>query len=237
MSHEFSRTIIALDTPDEQRALEIVRALKTKVNIFKVGLELFCSAGPSVVEKINTEGCRVFLDLKFHDIPNTVYGAVRAAVNTGAFMFNIHASGGREMMKKAKEARDAAFGETIKNHGFKPLLLAVTVLTSLTDRDMKEINIEKPSQDQVVALAKLAKECGMDGVVASPKEIAAIRRELGADFVIVTPGVRPAWAASNDQKRVATPREALDAGADYIVIGRPVTAASDPEKAIENIFC
>ncbi|MCR4430415.1 MAG: orotidine-5'-phosphate decarboxylase [Tepidanaerobacteraceae bacterium] len=237
MQRKFDSVIIALDTPDGQRALEMVRLLKNKISIFKVGLELFCSAGPSIIKKINEEGCKVFLDLKFLDIPTTVAGAVRASASTGAFMLNIHASGGREMMMKAKEAANAVFFDEIKKGvGLKPLLIAVTVLTSLSDRDLLETNIEKSTREQAVALAKLAKDCGMDGVVASPKEIAAIRRELGPDFVIVTPGVRPSWADANDQKRVATPGEALAAGADYIVIGRPVTAASDPAKALEDIF-
>lgn len=259
MSHDLDRIIIALDTPGEQKALNLVKLLKGKISTFKVGLELFCSTGPGIVKKINDEGCKVFLDLKFHDIPNTVAGAVRAAVNTGAFMFNIHASGGREMMKQAKEAIDKAYDEMQRakepgrglqgtsnvsiihspeklNTVQKPLLIAVTVLTSLDDRDLKDINITKSTLDQAVALACLAKECGLDGVVASPKEISAIRQATGKDFVIVTPGVRPSWAAAGDQKRVMTPAEALDAGADYIVIGRPVTAAPDPLKAVETIF-
>jgi len=236
MPHDLDRVIVALDTPDEQKALEIVRILKTKTSIFKVGLELFCSAGPDIVKKINMEGCRVFLDLKFHDIPNTVAGAARAAASTGAFMFNIHASGGREMMKKAKQAVDSAHDEMRKANIFKPLLIAVTVLTSLDDRDLADINIAKSAPAQAVDLAKLAKECGLDGVVASPKEVPAIRQALGSGFVIVTPGVRPAWASAQDQKRVMTPAQALEAGADYIVIGRPVTAAPDPVKAMEAIF-
>jgi orotidine-5'-phosphate decarboxylase len=259
MSHDLDHIIIALDTPGEQKALDLVKLLKGKISTFKVGLELFCSTGPSIVKKINDEGCRVFLDLKFHDIPNTVAGAVRAATSTGAFMFNIHASGGREMMRQAKEAIDKTYDEMQKtiepgrgpqgtsnvsiihspdklNTVHKPLLIAVTVLTSLDDQDLKDINITKSTLDQAVALACLAKECGLDGVVASPKEISAIRKAIGKDFVIVTPGVRPSWAAAGDQKRVMTPAEALDAGADYIVIGRPVTAAPDPLEAIDKIF-
>lgn len=260
MSHDLDRIIIALDTPDEQKALDLVKLLRYKVSTFKVGLELFCSTGPSIVKKINDEGCRVFLDLKFHDIPNTVAGAVRAATSTGAFMFNIHASGGREMMRQAKEAIDKTYDEmqktiepgrgpqgTSKDLAImhppgqldtvqRPLIIAVTVLTSLDDQDLKDINITKSTLDQAVALACLAKECGLDGVVASPKEISAIRKTIGKDFVIVTPGVRPSWAAASDQKRVMTPAQALEAGADYIVIGRPVTAAPDPLEAIDKIF-
>jgi orotidine-5'-phosphate decarboxylase len=238
MTQDFSKVIIALDTPDEHKALGLVRLLKSRVCVFKVGLELFCSAGPAIVKKINAEGCGVFLDLKFHDIPNTVAGAARAAVDSGAFMFNVHASGGREMMEKAREAAEMAFIEKKKVAGETkpPKILAVTVLTSLADEDLKEINIYKSSADQAVWLAKLARAAGLDGVVASPREITAIRAATGKDFLIVTPGVRPLWADTGDQKRVMTPKEAIEAGADYIVIGRPVTAAPDPLAALERIF-
>jgi len=229
MSKDYEKVIIALDTPDENKALKLVRCLKSKVNIFKVGLELFCFTGPEIVKKINDEGCKVFLDLKFHDIPNTVAGAARAATNTGAFMFNVHASGGREMMRRAREA--ATFlGSS------RPIILGVTVLTSLDEKDLKDINIDKTPLEQVKDLAALTKASGLDGVVASPKEIAAIRETVGSDFLIVTPGVRPGWATVGDQKRVMTPREAIDQGADYIVVGRPVTAAEDPLKALEKLF-
>ncbi|WP_422448804.1 orotidine-5'-phosphate decarboxylase [Thermoanaerobacterium sp. DL9XJH110] len=238
MTQDFSKVIIALDTPDEHKALGLVRLLKNRVCVFKVGLELFCSAGPAVVKKINAEGCGVFLDLKFHDIPNTVAGAARAAVDSGAFMFNVHASGGREMMEKARAASERAFIEKKKVTGETkpPKILAVTVLTSLDDEDLKEININKSSSDQAVWLAKLARAAGLDGVVASPREISAIRTAVGKDFLLVTPGVRPRWADPGDQKRVTTPKEAIEAGADYIVMGRPVTAAPDPLAALERIF-
>ncbi|NLL98782.1 MAG: orotidine-5'-phosphate decarboxylase, partial [Tepidanaerobacter sp.] len=219
MSYDYSKVIIALDTPDEQKALELVKLLKHKVSVFKVGLELFCSEGPEIVNKINDLGCKVFLDLKFHDIPNTVAGAARAALSTGAFMFNVHASGGREMMRKVREMIDAA------ELPEKPIVIAVTVLTSLDESDLNDINISKSPLEQVKTLALLTKESGLDGVVASPREITAIREVAGQDFVIVTPGVRPAWAQAGDQKRIMTPAEALDAGASYIVVGRPVTAA------------
>ncbi len=231
MKYDYSRVIIALDTPDEQKALETVRLLKNKISIFKVGLELFCSQGPEIVKKINAEGCKVFLDLKFHDIPNTVAGAAKAALSTQAFMFNVHASGGREMMRHVREAVDNV--DIVE----KPIILAVTVLTSLDERDLKDINISKSPLEQVKSLALMTKESGLDGVVASPKEISAIREAVGQDFIIVTPGVRPTWAAVGDQKRVTTPAQALDAGANYIVVGRPVTAAPDPTKALEKLFC
>lgn len=230
MSYDYSKVIIALDTPDEQKALELVKLLKHKVSVFKVGLELFCSEGPEIVNKINDLGCKVFLDLKFHDIPNTVAGAARAALSTGAFMFNVHASGGREMMRKVRETVDSA------ELPEKPIVIAVTVLTSLDESDLNDINISKSPLEQVKTLALLTKESGLDGVVASPREITAIREVAGQDFVIVTPGVRPAWAQAGDQKRIMTPAEALDAGASYIVVGRPVTAAPDPVEAIDKLF-
>ncbi len=230
MSYDYSKVIIALDTPDEQKALELVKLLKHKVSVFKVGLELFCSEGPVIVNKINDLGCKVFLDLKFHDIPNTVAGAARAALSTGAFMFNVHASGGREMMRKVRETVDSA------ELPEKPIVIAVTVLTSLDESDLNDINISKSPLEQVKTLALLTKESGLDGVVASPREITAIREVAGQDFVIVTPGVRPAWAQAGDQKRIMTPAEALDAGASYIVVGRPVTAAPNPVEAIDKLF-
>jgi len=230
MSYDYNKVIIALDTPDEQKALNLVKLLKHKVSIFKVGLELFCSQGPEIVKKINDQGCKVFLDLKFHDIPNTVAGAARAALSTGAFMFNVHASGGREMMRKAREIIDTACVRE------KPIILAVTVLTSLDETDLNDISISKPPMEQVKTLALLTKESGLDGVVASPKEITAIREAVGQDFIIVTPGVRPTWAMAGDQKRIMTPAEALESGASYIVVGRPVTAASDPAEAIDKLF-
>jgi orotidine-5'-phosphate decarboxylase len=230
MSYDYNKVIIALDTPDEQKALNLVKLLKHKVSIFKVGLELFCSQGPEIVKKINDQGCKVFLDLKFHDIPNTVAGAARAALSTGAFMFNVHASGGREMMRKAREIIDTACVPE------KPIILAVTVLTSLDETDLNDISISKPPMEQVKTLALLTKESGLDGVVASPKEITAIREAVGQDFIIVTPGVRPTWAMAGDQKRIMTPAEALESGASYIVVGRPVTAASDPAEAIDKLF-
>lgn len=235
---DYEKVIVALDTPDEKRALQLVEMLRQKVSTFKVGLELFCSAGPNIINKINEQGCKVFLDLKFHDIPNTVAGAARAAVRTGVFMFNLHASGSSLMMRAAvKAAREEYEKSSNQLAGNKrPLLLAVTLLTSLNDNDLTQINIAKPAAQHVVDLAVLAKKSGMDGVVSSPKEVAEIRRVVGDDFVIITPGARPLWAAKDDQKRIMTPIDAIDAGANYIVIGRPVTAAIDPVYAIQRIF-
>lgn len=229
----YKKVIIALDTPDQEKALNLVKNLKHKVTYFKVGLELFCFAGPSIVQKIVDEGCKVFLDLKFHDIPNTAAGAISSSIRTGASMINVHASGGRKMMEEAKNAAIKLSNE-LKTP--KPLVLAVTVLTSLNDEDLFELNIEKSTRDQVVSLAKLAKGAGLDGVVASPLEIKDIRKAVGKDFKIVTPGVRPTWAERKDQKRVMTPKKALEEGADYIVIGRPVTASKNPKAALEKIF-
>ncbi|MCF6097777.1 orotidine-5'-phosphate decarboxylase [Thermovorax subterraneus] len=233
MEEYFKKVIIALDTPDEKRALELVRLLKRRVGIFKVGLELFTGAGPFIVRKINEEGCRVFLDLKFHDIPNTVYGAVKQAARMGAFLLNVHASGGRKMMEWAKKAVEEVFERDSEK---RPKILAVTVLTSLDVEDLREMNVEKSPRQQVLSLAKMAKEGGLDGVVASPEEVREIKDFLGKDFLVVTPGVRPSFAKAFDQKRVMTPLHAIEAGADYIVIGRPVTAAKDPLVALEKIF-
>ncbi|MGI6423957.1 MAG: orotidine-5'-phosphate decarboxylase [Tepidanaerobacteraceae bacterium] len=230
MSYDLEKVIVALDTSEEETALNLVKLLKNKISTFKVGLELFCSQGPSIVKKITNEGCKVFLDLKFHDIPNTVAGAARAATKTGAYMFNVHASGGREMMEKAREAANQIDSDT------KPIILGVTVLTSIDQKDLIDINITESPINQVITLAKLTKESGLDGVVASPKEISAIRKATGEDFLIVTPGVRPNWATKGDQKRVMTPAEALDVGASYIVVGRPVTAARDPVEALDKLF-
>ena len=193
MQYDYRKVIIALDTPHEEKALETVHLLKDKISIFKVGLELFCSNGPQIVEKINAQGCKVFLDLKFHDIPNTVAGAVKAALKTNAHMFNVHASGGRKMLTKVQEIIEESAPQK------KPISLAVTVLTSLDSSDLKDINISKSPLEQVRALALLTKECGLDGVVASPREVSTIREAVGEDFIIVTPGVRPTWATAGDQ--------------------------------------
>lgn len=230
MPYDYNKVIIALDTPDEEKALGIVRLLNDKISVFKVGLELFCASGPEIVKKINDEGCKVFLDLKLHDIPNTVAGAVKSCISAGPFMLDVHALGGMEMMRKAKEAVENTKAEK------RPILLAITVLTSLDEKDLTAMNISKSPKEQVKTLAYLAKQAGLDGVVASPKEISAIREAFGKDFLIVTPGVRPAWAAAGDQKRIMTPAQAFDEGADYIVIGRPVTAAPDPIEALGKLF-
>ena len=222
------KLIIALDVNTLEKAEALVQELSPAAGVFKVGKELFTAAGPAVIEMIHQHKAKVFLDLKFHDIPNTVAGAVRSAASLGVFMLNVHTLGGREMLRQAV----GACGE-VKS---KLRLLGVTILTSMDDAALREIGIPNPLQDEVLQLAALAKDCGLSGVVASGLEAPMIRKACGSGFLIVTPGVRPAWAAHGDQKRVLTPREALDGGADFIVVGRPVTAAEKPLEAAEKIL-
>jgi len=225
------RIIVALDVGRKKDALSLVEKVK-EAEIFKIGLELFASEGPSLFEEIKRKRKKIFLDLKCHDIPNTVAGAVRAASRHGVFMLTLHSSGGREMMTKAAAT---AAEEAQKEKKTKPLLLAVTVLTSLKDEQLREIGIEGDVSQQVLHLANLAREAGMDGVVCAPQEIEIIKREFGKDLLVVTPGIRPSWAASHDQKRIMTPAEAYKKGADYLVIGRPIIEAPSPERAFLQI--
>ncbi|MBN1526181.1 MAG: orotidine-5'-phosphate decarboxylase [Candidatus Omnitrophica bacterium] len=227
------RLIIALDVDAEDKAVAIAEALKNDVTFFKIGFELFSSCGPRVVERIRAMGCDVFLDLKFHDIPNTVAKAAAAVTRLGVYMFNVHASGGHEMMKRAAEAAKAEAGRLGME---RPKVLGVTVLTSMDENGLKKTGVSANMKTQVLRLASLAKKAGLDGVVASPIEAKQIRKKLGRDFLIVTPGARPLWAAANDQKRVATPKEAIKNGADLIVVGRPVTGAKDPAGAAREIL-
>ena len=202
--------------------------------MFKVGSELFTAEGPVTVRYLVTTGHKVFLDLKFHDIPNTVRAAAREAAELGVSLVNVHASGGRKMMEAALEgvrsARAAGSGA-----GERPKVLAVTILTSLESGDLEELGISGTPVEAVIRLARLAKSAGLDGVVASPREISAMRQACGPGFLIVTPGIRPATAATNDQARIATPASAIAAGADYLVVGRPITGASDPVAAADAI--
>ena len=225
--------LVALDVESAARAIELADLLRGAVGGYKIGKQLFTAAGPAMVRELTSRGDRVFLDLKFHDIPNTVAGAVQSAVATGAWMVNVHASGGSAMMKAAAEAATktaASLGRP------RPLVIGVTVLTSMTDEVLHEIGVPRPMLDQVVHLAKLAKASGLDGVVASPQETRAIRDACGKDFQIVTPGIRPAdQQGKDDQARTLTPAEAISAGATYLVIGRPITAASDPRQAADSI--
>jgi orotidine-5'-phosphate decarboxylase len=224
--------IIALDVENSVQAEAVVAKLAS-ARLFKVGLELFTAEGPAVIAKLQDLGKDVFLDLKLHDIPNTVAGAVRSASRHSVRMMTIHASGGREMMARAaEEARRSAAAA----NRLRPVLLGVTVLTSLKGDDLAEVGMPSQVQEQVLRLAGLAKQAGLDGVVCSPQEIEALRKEFGRELVIVTPGIRPAWAAAQDQKRIMTPAEAVAKGADYLVIGRPVTAAPDPEEAFRRVL-
>ncbi len=225
------RVFVALDTQDMARAGALVGALRGSVGGFKVGKELFTAQGPDGV-RAAVGGEPLFLDLKFHDIPNTVASALRAALHLRPRVVNVHASGGPAMLRAAVEAvREAA--EDLECE--RPWLIAVTVLTSLDDDDLAAVGQQGPAESQVLRLARLAQDCGLDGVVCSPREIAALREACGPDFRLVVPGIRPAWSASGDQKRVTTPREALDAGADLLVVGRPITGAEDPAAAARRI--
>jgi len=218
---------VALDTPSLDRARTLAQTLKPFVGGVKLGLEFYGANGPDGVRAIASVGAPVFLDLKLHDIPNTVAGAMKALAPIRAAILNVHASGGAAMMRAAAEAAG-----TIEH---RAKIIAVTVLTSLEDRDLPGIGVSGTALEQAVRLAVLARESGLDGVVCSPHEIAAVRAACGPEFLIVTPGVRPAGGELGDQKRVMTPKQAVDAGADILVIGRPITGARDPVKAARQI--
>lgn len=228
------RVVLALDVDDDTEALGLVAELKDAVGMFKVGHQLFTAYGPDIVRRIIGMGGRVFLDLKYHDIPNTVAKASTEAVKLGVSMFNVHALGGLDMMKAAAEAAK----ETAARHTLSlPILLAVTVLTSMDDRGLRrELKISRSLPREVSHLARLARRAGMQGVVASPQEIKVLRRAVRGAFIILTPGVRPEWARKDDQKRIMTPGEAVASGADYIVVGRPVLMAPDRKTAVERII-
>jgi orotidine-5'-phosphate decarboxylase len=228
------RIALALDVDNDHDALAIVAELKDSVGVFKVGHQLFTAYGPDIVRRIIGMGGRVFLDLKYHDIPNTVAKASAEAVKLGVSIFNVHSLGGIDMMKAAAEsAKEAAEKYNVP----APMVLAVTILTSMDEKSMrKELKITRSLQREVAHLARLAQRAGMHGVVASPQEIKMLRRAVRGAFVILTPGVRPAWADKDDQKRVMTPGEAVKAGADYIVVGRPVLKAMDRKAAVEKIL-
>lgn len=227
------RLILALDVPEHDYALEIVDKYSDYISIFKVGLELFTSCGPRIVEDIKKRGKKVFLDLKFHDIPNTVSKAALAATRLGVYMFNLHASGGLEMMKRCK---DSVVEVCLKKNIDRPKILAVTVLTSLSREILRdELGIQYGLRTHVRHLSALALKAGLDGVVASAREVEIIRNHCGKGFLIVTPGIRPSWTPPDDQKRTMTPKDAIREGADYLVIGRAVLQQPDPLKAIELI--
>jgi orotidine-5'-phosphate decarboxylase len=222
-----ARVIVALDYPDAKSALALAGRLDPALCRVKVGKELYTAAGPALVEKLQKLGYGIFLDLKFHDIPNTVAAACLAAAELGVWMINVHALGGRAMMEAARAA--------LSSRRAAPRLVAVTLLTSVGATEMKEVGLAGGPQEAVARLALLARACGLDGVVCSAQETAALRRQLGGEFWLVTPGIRPEGSAADDQKRVATPREAIATGADYLVIGRPITRAPDPLAALRAI--
>ncbi|MEW6618940.1 MAG: orotidine-5'-phosphate decarboxylase [bacterium] len=220
------RLIVALDVDNLKDAEKLVNQLKDYVTIFKVGAQLFTAAGPEAVKMVHDKGGKVFLDLKYHDIPNTVVSATKIVAKIGIFMFTIHTLGGKEMMQGVVK--------TLAQFQPKPLVIGVTILTSLDSDVLEEIGIEKDLNDEVITLTRLAKSSGLDGVVASSHEIKAIRTECGQDFIIVTPGIRPAGIL-DDQKRIATAKQAIDSGANFIVVGRPIIAAENPIKVVKQI--
>jgi len=228
------KLILALDVPNPNEAREIVTELGEIVGAFKIGLQLFTAGGPTLVKEVVDAGHRVFLDLKFHDIPNTVANAGIEAARLGVWMFNLHALGGGEMLKKTVDAVDGVCG---KENLARPFIIGVTVLTSSDQNTLGEIGLDRNVGDQVLNLAKLTAEYGLDGVVASAHECLAIREAVASrDFLIVTPGIRPITATNDDQKRVTTPTAALNAGADYLVIGRPILEAPNRRKAVDDIL-
>jgi orotidine-5'-phosphate decarboxylase len=219
------RIIVALDVPAKAEALDLVKQLAPEISFFKIGLQLYTVAGPEVVREILETGAKVFLDLKLHDIPNTVARAVESAASLGVQMLTIHLSGGEAMLRAAAKARPANMS-----------ILGVTVLTSLTEEALHQIGVSERINNHVLRLARLGREAGIDGLIASPFEARTLRAEFGDNIKIVTPGVRPSWSEAGDQKRFMTPREAFDAGADYLVIGRPITAHANPRQAVVKIL-
>lgn len=227
------RLIVALDVDTTSEVYQLVQLLGPHVGMFKVGLQLFTSLGPKIIERIHQAGAKVFVDLKLHDIPNTVAQASRILTSYGVEMLNVHASGGLYMMEKAREAvEEEALAKGLK----KPKLIAVTVLTSMGERELQEVGLAGSLQEAVVRLAQLTKLAGLDGVVASPQETKLIRQACGDSFLTVTPGVRPLNFQAGDQKRITTPGEAIRAGSSYLVIGRPITGAADPLRAVQQIL-
>jgi orotidine-5'-phosphate decarboxylase len=225
MTENADKIIVALDVPTKRKALELVEKLRDQISFFKIGLQLYTAEGPEMVRPVLSTGSKVFLDLKLHDIPNTVARAVESAGHLGVQMLTIHLSGGSEMIRAANAARANDM-----------LLLGVTVLTSSTEETLREIGIQDNVDNQVLRLAKLGVEAGIDGVVASPHEIKPLRGEFGNNIKIVVPGIRPNCSEPGDQRRTMTPRKALESGADYLVIGRPITAHSNPQEAVAKIL-
>jgi orotidine-5'-phosphate decarboxylase len=219
------RLIVALDFPTKSKALALVSVLSGSVSTYKIGLQLYTAEGPEIVRAVAATGASIFLDLKLHDIPNTVAKAVAAAGKLGVQMLTVHLSGGRTMLEAAAEARSPNLS-----------LLGVTVLTSATPETLQETGVNSGIEEQVLRLAELGQKSGIDGLICSPHELRILRERLGGEIKLITPGVRPTWAAADDQKRFTTPGEALKNGADYLVIGRPITADPDPRAAVERVF-
>ena len=222
------KVLIALDYDDQNAAIEFVKQLSPNECRLKVGKEMFTYFGPQFVQQLIDLGFDIFLDLKFHDIPNTVAKAVTAAAKMGVWMVNVHASGGPEMMQKAKAALEE-FGDNA------PLLIAVTVLTSMDEAELKRLGVNKSPAEQVIYLANLAKESGLDGVVCSAQESQTLKAQFGQEFKLITPGIRPAGSDAGDQKRIMTPKQAIESGSDYLVIGRPITQSSNPAQTLNEI--
>jgi orotidine-5'-phosphate decarboxylase len=225
------KLIVALDVDTYEEAARLIDILKEDVDIFKVGIAPFTAFGDALLCKLSEENKKVFLDLKFHDIPNTVRNAARAAASRGVFMMNFHCLGGEEMLQAAREGAEQGAPD-----GERPILLGVTILTSMDESGMRKLGFGGSLGDKVMELAGSASKAGLDGVVASAHEVQGIRKNLGRDFVIVTPGVRPEWAAKGDQKRVMTPSAAVAAGADHVVVGRPIIKDDDPRAAARRIL-
>ena len=226
MTH--SPIIVALDFPTANEVLEFAQTIDPKTCRLKIGFESFLTGGPALVEQLQKQGFEIFLDLKFYDIPNTTASACRVAAQLGVWMINVHASGGQQMIEAASNA--------IADQRQRPMLIAVTVLTSMSQSDLNQVGINHSPERQVLSLAKLAQLSGADGVVCSAQEAGAIRKACGEDFTLVTPGIRPAGSATDDQHRIMTPLDAIEAGSNYLVIGRPIIQASDPHKALNEIL-
>jgi len=225
------KIIIALDTIKISEALKLTKLIPD-VGAFKLGLEYFCANGPKGISKISETGIKIFLDLKFHDIPNTVAGAIKASLHMEPFMMTVHLSGGYNMLNRTmEEVKEYCSKKSLK----KPLILGVSVLTSIDNSDLSSLGISGEVEDQVIRLAKLAENAQLDGLVCSAKELKAVKKETGKNLVLVTPGIRPTGGEVNDQKRIVTPAQAINDGANYLVIGRPITGAKDPKKALHNI--
>ena len=225
------KIIVAIDTIDTNEALKITKLIPD-VGAFKLGLEYFCANGPKGISKISETGVKIFLDLKFHDIPNTVAGAIRASLNLEPYMMTVHLSGGYNMLDRTmEEVKEYCSKKSLK----RPLILGVSVLTSIDNNDFSSLGIKGKVEDQVVRLAKLAENSGLDGLVCSAKELKIVKREVGKNLILVTPGIRPAGGEINDQKRILTPAQAIKDGANFLVIGRPITSVDDPLEALNNI--